>query len=201
MFHPLSAKLEVRDFDLFRTEDIGDEHDHTLALKYLVDDYEFGRGVEVVEDMTTYFETRDLTVNEVALHNTKLRYTFAAEEDLESLCLRPTSFVCNAAGEPLSQTFCKAVRFVAEGRAQGVEWELVFLTLPKQVRLFDAVLNLDRALKLGVAVGEDYIATLHDMGFFKDAPRGLEGEPRERRQCVHPAPGARRVARPGAVAH
>ena len=175
LLHPLSPKLEVRDFDLFRTEDVGDEYDHALALRYLADDYEFGHGVEVVENLPTYFETRDLTVNEVALHNTKLKFTERAEEDLDSHCLRPTRYVCNAAGEPLSQTFCKAARFYSEGLVAGVEWDLLFLTLPKSLRLFDAVLNLDRCYLSGIEVAKRFVTTLKEHDFFLEAPEGIDG--------------------------
>lgn len=167
ILNPLAPKLEVRDFDLFRTEDVSDKHDHTLALKYLADDYEFGRGVEVVEDMQTYFHTRDLTVNEVALHNSKVQYSVSAERDLKSHVLCPTSFVCNKAGEPLSQTFCKALRFLSEGAVKGVNWELSFPIRPKVVRFFDAALNLDRALLCGKEAAYKYIELLLEHRLFE----------------------------------
>ncbi|MCI5064590.1 DUF748 domain-containing protein [bacterium] len=175
IFHPLSSKLEIRDFDIFRTEETEDTYDHQLAMKYLVDDYEFGRGVEVVEDMETYFATRDLTVNEVALHNARLRFTDQAQQALREHTLTPTSFVCNALGEPLSQTFVKALRLKAEGELSGVSWSLSFSLLPKSVRLFDAALHLDRTLARGLSVGYRFVELLHEYGYFTESPSGLHG--------------------------
>lgn len=175
LIHPLSSPLAVRDFDIFRTKETEDEHDHALSLQYLSDDYEFGHGIEVVEDLTMYFKSRDLTVNEVALHHERLGYTKAADSDLRSLSLRPTRSVCNARGEPPSSTWCKAVRLAVEGRAQGVLWNLCFEVLPERVALFDIALNLDRSFLSGLSVGIEFVEVVKEYGFLQDAPHGIDG--------------------------
>ncbi len=175
LIHPLSSPLTVRDFDIFRTKETEDEHDHALSLQYLSDDYEFGHGIEVVEDLTTYFKSRDLTVNEVALHHERLGYTKEADSDLRSLSLRPTRSVCNAHGEPPSSTWCKAVRLTVEGRAQGVSWNLCFPILPGRIALFDIALNLDRSFLSGLTAGIEFVETVKEYGFLQDAPYGIDG--------------------------
>lgn len=49
-----TRQLEFRDLDVVRTVSTTDDHDHRLSMKYMEDDYEFGRGVEleVLSDMT-----------------------------------------------------------------------------------------------------------------------------------------------------
>ncbi len=175
LLHPLSNTLDVRDFDIFRTKETDDDYDHSLSLQYLSDDYEFGHGIEVVEDLPVYFQSRDLTVNEVALHCERLGYTSQAEQDLRTLSLRPTRSICNAQGEPPSNTWCKAVRLAVEGRANGVPWELCFDAMPKHTALFDVALQLDRSFLSGLDVGLDFLNTLKEYGFLHHLPDSSAG--------------------------
>lgn len=154
------SKVQVRDFDLFRYMDSPDMHDHELALRYMPDDYEYGRGVEVVENKKTYFSTRDLTVNEVLAWNDHVEASFGAITDMANSILRPTPFVQNKAGEVLSVTVAKAYRFAAEAQLAGRPCSLVFLPEDAFVSDFAAALNLERSFMTNEAVATEYLQLL-----------------------------------------
>lgn len=75
---------EPRDFDLIRVNVPEPEEglDLKLAAQYMEKDFELGDGVEYIDNVDDYFETRDFTINEVYVVNNKI---FATEE-----CIRDT---------------------------------------------------------------------------------------------------------------
>ena len=153
-------KVQVRDYDLVRYMHVSDEHDHELSERFMGDDYEFGRGVEVVENKRIYFKTRDITQNEVLAAGGSIEASFAALLDMEASILRPTSFVTNRAGEVLSATIAKMYRFKAEAQIEGRP--ATILDLPEDARLsyFSAALNLDRSFAHSEAVALEYVQLL-----------------------------------------
>ena len=46
--YPSSARLAVRDYDIVRFATTPDTYDHEVAMQYMIDDYEYGHGVEII---------------------------------------------------------------------------------------------------------------------------------------------------------
>lgn len=75
---------EPRDYDLIRTSEneTYEGADDELARKYMEKDFEFGDGVEFLNNTDEYFKTRDFSINEVYVVDNKV---FATED-----CIRDT---------------------------------------------------------------------------------------------------------------
>jgi len=152
-----TQQVPIRDYDLVRFLDTSDEQDHRLALKFMPDDYEYGRGVEAVENRETYFISRDLTVNEVLYRNGMLEASYQALRDLSAGALRPTPHVTDADGNVLSATIMKIIRFAAEAESRNIRWSIEGVPSTLSALPFDIALNLDRALASSEEVACEYL--------------------------------------------
>ena len=156
---------KARDVDIIRFAGSSDSQDHRLSLKYMRDDYEFGRGVEVIEDRPTYFRTRDITANEVLIGHGQLEASYRAIRDLAVGIIRPTPFVTNADGHILGATLLKCLRFMAEARVRGIAGTIEGLISGERVTAFDVALNLERAFSMSEAIAHEYILLTWEHGF------------------------------------
>lgn len=147
----------ARDVDLIRFAGSSDRDDHRLSMKYMRDDYEFGRGVEVVENRPTYFVTRDLTVNEVLAGHGRLECSFQAIRDIKAGVIQPTPHVTDAFGDVLGATVMKGIRFLAEARVRGFPGRPEGSFFSTRVTHFDIALNLERSFAMSPAVAEEFI--------------------------------------------
>jgi len=173
---PKGRTLKVRDYDLVRFTESCDTQDHELALKYMEDDYEFGRGVEVIESKEVYFKTRDLTVNEVLFWDRYLEASFAAAQDLQDGVLRPTPYVLDAEGNVQGRTLMKALRLWAEALVQNIPLELEGFPESAHAVPFDVALHLDRAFALSRETAQEYVIAAWRRGIImpqRDTPPSL----------------------------
>lgn len=157
MLRPNQPRLLVRDIDVIRFVETDDSLDHKVALELMPDDYEFGRGVEVVTGEDEYFLTRDLTVNEVYCNHSVIRATSKAVHDLRNGILRPTPHVTSINGEVDCATALKILRFAAECLVKGVNCTVVNLPALPKANPFYIALNLDRSFAISKEVGEEYL--------------------------------------------
>ena len=164
LFFPQSRAIPCRDYDLLRFVHTDDADDHRLSLQHMSDDYEFGRGVEVVEDLVTYLLTRDLTVNEALVRPGWIAASFNALEDTLRGLFRPTPFVTDINGRSDGRTVVKAVRLTAEALQYGVNYQLVESVSPAKIGPFDLALHLDRSYAASEAVAEEYLLRLFQEG-------------------------------------
>ena len=155
-----TEKVFVRDYDVVRYMSTHDALDHELAERFMSDDYEFGRGVEVVEDRQTYFKTRDITQNEVLARAGTLEASWQAVIDMTQGVLRPTAYVTNRRGEVLSATVAKIYRFAAEFQIDGRKYSFADIPDRAFVSPFSAALNLDRSFAKSEAVAKEYVILL-----------------------------------------
>ena len=157
MLRPNQPRLLVRDIDVIRFVETDDSLDHKVASELMADDYEFGRGVEVVTGEDEYFLTRDLTVNEVYWNHSVIRTTSQAVHDLKHGILRPTAHVTSSNGEVGCSTALKILRFAAECLVKGVDCEIVNLPALPKANPFYIALNLDRSFAISKEVGAEYL--------------------------------------------
>lgn len=166
--YPATSQLKFRDYDIVRFEHTTDEFDHSLSLRFMEDDYEFGRGVEVVENKTTYFVTRDLGVNEVLLRNNWAECSLQSLRDNFSKSLRPAPYVKNAEGKVQSRIIAKAVRIYAECLVKNIQFKLSGIPKDAKIAPFDVALHLDRALAFNDVVAKEYLSALWELDLLPD---------------------------------
>lgn len=154
---PMLPELFIRDLDLFRYTETDDSRDHEISRSLMLKDYEFGRGVEVVESQNLYLVTRDLTVNEVLCDHQQIVCSLACLEDMTRGILRPTKHVQNASGEIDGFTAMKILRFAAEKLVKGVSFRIFDLPPCHQIDPFALALNLERSFARGPEYGEEFI--------------------------------------------
>lgn len=154
---PALPELFIRDLDLFRYAATDDSHDHEISRSLMKNDYEFGRGVEVVENQHLYLATRDLTVNEVLCDHRQIVCSFACLEDMTKGILRPTKHVQNVAGEIDSFTAMKILRLASEKLVKGVSFKIFDLPPCNRVDPFALALNMERCFARGPEYGEEFI--------------------------------------------
>jgi len=155
--HPQSAEIPFRDLDIIRFISTDDRQDHQLSLRYMSDDYEFGRGVEVNESRENYFRSRDITVNEVLFTDSTLECSYVAVEDSSRNILRPTSHVKNSEGGVNGSTVMKMIRLTAEALIQNVQLEILEVPDSAKASPFEIAVHLDRSLEGGKEIAEEYI--------------------------------------------
>lgn len=163
-FFSKQRTLTVRDLDLVRFTASSDKDDHRLAMKYMADDYQFGHGVEVVEDSSRYFTTRDFTINEVLYCDRTLTCTFNAILDLASHKVRATDHVRDAEGVVQSRVTAKALRLQAEAEVVNQPVSLEAFGDKLYITPFDLALHLDRSLAISQSVAETYLLRAWEEG-------------------------------------
>jgi len=160
MIAPESSDLQLRDYDLVRFAAASDQHDHELAMRFMKNDYRFGRGVEVVESKEMYFNTRDLTINEVLYHNMSLEFSYQAVWDLKKRVLRPTQYILSKSDHNTGISLTKALRFQAEALIKGIDLSLADFPEEAEALPFYIALNLKRALGVNPATANEYLFSI-----------------------------------------
>ena len=159
-----SKSIPVRDRDLVRFVYALDSQDHELSLQHMAEDYEFGRGVEVVENIAIYLASRDLTVNEVLARKGWLVCSFDCLADTLQGVLRPTAHVTDATGAVDGRTYVKAIRILAEALHFGVTYRIAEISKLGRLTPFDVGLHLDRAFAVSDSIAREYILQLWSSG-------------------------------------
>lgn len=151
-----TSKLNPRDFDIVRIGGSKSEKDLELAARLMPDDFKYGHGVELQPDYETYFNTRDLTVNEIILSGNKLTFSKIAFTDLQSGTVRLSTLYSKDIHKLNPKLICKMLRIKAELESLGINGKLV---LPEKLPLLeqsDKDFYFKRCLELGEQVAQIY---------------------------------------------
>jgi hypothetical protein len=164
-----------RDVDIIRLDpEPYDGSDDDVAKEYMSQDFEFGDGVEFVEDSDSYLSTRDFTINEVYVHGSKIIATEQCVKDTIRNIIRITErektlYSGDGIGPKMK---AKILRFHAEQmHAIGVS------SIPEDIsneiersfiNPFWLCVQLDRAFERGVAVADKFTSLLIDNKIIPD---------------------------------
>lgn len=173
----IDSHYTPRDIDIVRLseEEPYKGADHEIAERFMSDDCATGYGVEHEEDMSRYFATRDLTINEVLATDTKIWVTESCIRDTVRKIIRPTEFEkCNvsSSGALGPKMLSKILRFYAEaihrwdeGAIEGVEdWQFE----ENFIRPFWLAIQLDRAFEVNQNIAEIFVSELKGKGQLPD---------------------------------
>lgn len=146
----LVSNGQPRDIDLVRyiEDELDDGMDDELAKKFMPDDFAHWDWVEPLEE--NYFESRDLTINEVLYKEGKLNFTKQCLSDTLNHTIRPTDYEFNEEYKDYPfKILIKALRFYVNTKEKFWDAELV-LREPRQLydfynNMFRLALNLDRS--------------------------------------------------------
>ena len=158
-----------RDIDVVRLiEDEPHEGaDHMVASKFMPDDYSHGHGVRQENDVARYFDTRDLTINEVLATPDKIWVTESCLRDTVRKIIRPTNYErynFSEEGELGPKMLSKILRFFTESiqrwgdaSIKGIEdWEFERYF----IKPFWLALQLDKAFEISTEVAEKFASEL-----------------------------------------
>lgn len=159
--------IPPRDIDIIRlSAEPYDGADRDIAQKYMSQDFEFGDGVELVEDHDGYLNTRDFTINEVYVFDSKIIATEQCIRDTIRNTVRITeherlSYSGDGIGPKMK---AKVLRFHAEQMyAIGTSNipEDVSNEIEKSfINPFWLCVQLDRAFERGFDVADKFTALL-----------------------------------------
>ncbi|MBU1901746.1 hypothetical protein KKG82_05265, partial [Patescibacteria group bacterium] len=167
-----------RDIDIVRlTEDEPEPGmDNELAQEYMPDDFKQGDGVEVLENIGEYLNTRDLTMNELYATDEYVVATDACLRDIIRGIVRQSDYEYKQYHDQIGpKMLAKMLRFYAEALSRGMELTLdddAEQTIEEYgIRVFWLALNLDKAAEIGAKVAEQYVKELQQR---KLIPANLE---------------------------
>lgn len=154
-----------RDFDIIRLTD--DEPyqgaDVDVAKQYMANDFEYGHGVEVIHDENIYFESRDLTINEVYATKDRVVATRQCIADTLRGVIRPTYNLLHCEGLR-GGNLAKIIRFYAEAIERYDEATIedlpVYALEPSSIYPFYLALNLDKAYEKSPRIAREFVAQL-----------------------------------------
>ena len=165
----------VRDIDLLRTADTPGDEDHRLASLYMPDDLTLGEfGIEVLHDPVPYFNSRELTVNQLVLLGDELTVSHGCLLDTLGLTLRITgAHLTRTRGYVHPGVALKALRFAANLTVEGGEPRVLpFRVTPRRMKHgfdFYFALHLSRVYENGESAAAVYVRLASDRGFLRRA--------------------------------
>lgn len=168
----IESFAKPRDLDVVRIAE--DEPypgaDDKVAKDFMPDDYEHGDGVEVIEDVMGYFDTRDFTINEVLAYDDCIKMTSECLLDTVRRIIRISEYENENAdeeGEVPAKLLAKSLRFYSEMIARSEmspklenpkdwDFERAFISP------FWLALNIDRAYDRGDEVAQAFFQQLKE---------------------------------------
>jgi len=154
-----------RDLDIIRIEEeptVG--ADEEIASKFMPEDFERGHGIEVVLDIDEYFDSRDLTINEVFATDDYIYATPQCIKDTIRRIFRVSDNEYEKFGGVGSKMFSKIVRLYADDLKRGFEAKIPKEELYAYENYFASVfwlaLNFDKAYSLGEETARQYVKEL-----------------------------------------
>ncbi len=164
----IDAKNIPRDVDVVRMveNEPNEGDDNRVSQEFMPEDFETGYGVEKMLDQDEYFESRDLTLNEVLATDEEIIATPTCVLDNVRRIIRITEYEKDENGRVNSKMLAKVLRLYAEsihkyGDAQieGVDdWQFEEAFISP----FWCALQLDRAFNINRQVAVEYIAQLKE---------------------------------------
>lgn len=165
----------IRDLDIVAFDDFHPDLSHiqTLSKKHMPDDYAYGYGVSV-DTLDSYFGSRDLTINEVAVVDGKLILTQQAEADLRQKIIRPSThekeYMGGVAGPKISIKMLLLEQVFQNEYNQGeaVEFDT------SAVEPFYIALGLNKAMQYGEPIARAFVRRLDGLGLINNDAQTLE---------------------------
>jgi hypothetical protein len=169
--------LKPRDYDVIRLSD--DEPwggaDIEIAKKYMPQDFEFGDGVELLDDTEEYLNTRDFTINEVFIHDGKIVASEQCVRDTLRNIVRVTEYEKNEYGEEGSigpKMKAKALRLHTEQEyllgKSFVSKDDISQIDESYINPFWIAVQIDRAFERSTLIAEKFTTTLVAHGIVPD---------------------------------
>jgi hypothetical protein len=158
--------ISPRDIDLIRLSDEAyPGADEELAQKYMGADFEFGDGVECLESVDEYFNSRDFTCNEVLVLKDKIIVSEACVRDTLRNIIRVSCYEKNAWNNTLGpKVMAKALRFYVQHISDFGYAELASDDRSCIERAFInpfwIAVHLDRAFEVSNEVAEKFLEIL-----------------------------------------
>ncbi|MFB6181852.1 MAG: hypothetical protein ABEJ24_03065 [Candidatus Magasanikbacteria bacterium] len=167
-----------RDVDIIRLPDKEEPYegaDEDLAKEFMPDDFKHGYGVEQVENLQDYFQTRDLTVNELYATDEEIIATKECVRDAARHIVRLTDFereniLKNNSKKQTNKMLSKMIRFYAKFlRKYGENSDISLYKEGQQenkkpenysIRYFWIALQLDRAFEEGATQAKEFVRQL-----------------------------------------
>lgn len=156
-----------RDLDIVRFGGRWTHEDTRLSRELMPLDFERGQGVELSGHVATYLGSRDLSINEVFCGGAEIQATPAAVLDTIGGVLRPCRYGYGSIRRPPTVrggTVAKMLRLRAEGRIDGLVWNVVGVPADQPIAPFDLALQLDKAFARSRSVAEEFLRDCHAVG-------------------------------------
>lgn len=165
-----------RDIDIVRLskEEPYEGADDKISQQYMSDDYAYGDGVEIIENKEEYFDTRDLTINEILATDDKIIISKECLADTVRHILRITEFEKeknrNLFGGGLPyKLMAKTIRMHSESILKYGE-DKAFKIDPEQnytyersfITPFYLAVHLDRSFQQGENIAEEFTKQLKE---------------------------------------
>jgi len=117
-----------------------------------------------LQDLVSYFSSRDLTLNEVLVMGDKVICTVQCLEDIINGILAPTQHIRGSSGKVDSMVFVKMLRFAAIAEVEGAPVKIERVGEVPEVSDFNLALHLNRALSRGSRVAEIFLKLCVEWG-------------------------------------
>jgi len=156
-----------RDLDLIRFGGKKNVEDDQMAKQFMPDDFTYGHGVELCQSYREYFDTRDITLNEVVYIDDSVICSPQALQDSINQTLRPTEHVLDENGNPPGKIVMKMIRILAEERTRGRRMKIADIPADIAITPFDVALHLDRALHKSSRLASIFVRECFDRGYLE----------------------------------
>lgn len=163
----------VRDIDLVCTVDADKRHAETLAKKYSPDDAAHDHGVQQVDDIDRYFQTRDFTLNQLMVIDGKLIMPSSAAMDIKNGVIRLTDYEHRDGWIPSDRMVLKGMLLESALNAEGHNVRIAdkderVFSERRVGDVFSLALTLQKSLEYGQDVAEEYWSKLARRGMLND---------------------------------
>jgi hypothetical protein len=156
-----------RDLDLIRRGNHLTERDEDVAREFMPSDYPHGARIELVTDLSRYFSSRDLTINEIAVLDGSLHTSILAVLDTIAQLVRPSRYRGGSLHRSPSisgRTLLKMIRLKAESTVRGELWGIVGIPLETTYSEMDLAIHLNKAYQRGKPVAETFASHCATLG-------------------------------------
>lgn len=190
----IDSKAKPRDIDLIRLpgkEEPYERADEELAKEFMPEDFKHGYGVEQIRSLQEYFQTRDLTINELYATDEEVVATQECIKDTVRRIIRLSEFerkniLENNSKKQTNKMLSKMIRFYAKflhkygedvGMSLYEEGEQENKKLESySIKYFWIALQLDRAFEEGVIQAKEFVRQLKQK---RQLPDSINDDPYE----------------------
>ncbi|RIL07567.1 MAG: hypothetical protein DCC75_09910 [Proteobacteria bacterium] len=164
----------IRDFDLVRIAPDGDAmrtaaRDGALAKRFMAEDFKNGHGVERVASLQAYFDSRDLTINEVLLFNGQLICSRRAIQHAIQGVIAPCQHLVGDSDEIAASLALKILRFRAQFKSDGREFQVNGFKLIAPPTIFTLRQALAKALSHSPQCADEFLRNCDEYGLVTES--------------------------------